>query len=254
MILNAHFGHRFQRKMKDLAEMTHGESLGPPLKGKERALAKSRFKYTDPRQRSQITNPDSGSGDDLIAYFRLTDILRDTLVFENLPDMYTALEHLESDEDIQIIEFNDRYFFPLGDYRDLQLTIKFESVVAELQLNTRVVLGVKKNMGHDTFAVQRELRAAITEGSVDRCWAILRWARDTLGSTAGERIRNCLNDATSSSGCFLHQAAKGGQAGIIACLLFYHANPDLQAEGSGKTPLHTAMIGKDLDSSHCSAN
>jgi hypothetical protein len=163
--------------------------------------------------------------------------------------MYGALQRLEADDDIQIIEFNDRYFAPLGDYRDLQLTIKFESVVAELQLNTRVMLGVKEKMGHDTFAVQRELRAAITEGSVDRCWAILRWARDTLGAGAEERIRSCLNDATKA-GCFLHQAARAGHAEIISCLLLYGADPNLQQTKSKKTPLHEAMSGGILMSLH----
>ena len=60
----------FTRIIESLANKTSGWAKVAPLKGKARALAKSRFKYAE----------ENGS----ISYFRLTDIVRATLVYKDI--------------------------------------------------------------------------------------------------------------------------------------------------------------------------
>jgi hypothetical protein len=119
--------------------------------------------------------------------------MRDTLCFSTLKEMYDCLGTLHFlnryDPTFEIIEFNDRYFNPLsGNYRDLQLTIRFNNVVAELQLNTGVMQAVKDGSGHGTFEVQREIIAAIRASSGERCRKILQWATEKLDEGEGRTV------------------------------------------------------------------
>ena len=74
-----------------------------------------------------------------VAWYRLTDIVRATILYPTISAMYKGLEAIHEDESIQIIELNDRYQEHLDGYRDLQLTISIEKMVCELQLNTEKV-------------------------------------------------------------------------------------------------------------------
>ena len=55
-------------------------------------------------------SPEDGDG---VAWFRLTDIVRATLVFNDLDSMYDALENiltdLQDDAELKVEEVNDRY-------------------------------------------------------------------------------------------------------------------------------------------------
>ena len=85
---------KFTSKVMQLAQETGGKSLIPALKGKERCLAKATYKYAD-----------AGG----VAWYRLTDIVRATILYPSISAMYKGLEAIEKDENIEIIELNDRY-------------------------------------------------------------------------------------------------------------------------------------------------
>ena len=85
---------KFTTKVEQLAEGTGGKPLIPGLKGKERCLAKAAYKYGD-----------AGG----VAWYRLTDIVRPTILYPSISAMYNGLEAIEKDESIEIIELNDRY-------------------------------------------------------------------------------------------------------------------------------------------------
>jgi len=85
---------KFTNKVRQLAEETGGKPLIPNLKGKERCLAKATYKYAD-----------AGG----VAWYRLTDIVRATILYPSISAMYKGLEAIEKDESIEIIELNDRY-------------------------------------------------------------------------------------------------------------------------------------------------
>ena len=86
-----------------------------------------------------------------------------------------------------IREINDRYQQPLaGGYRDLQLVVRFEGHMCELQLSTAPMTRAKATTGHRDFEVVRELKAAIDEGNVERVTSALEFGREHLGSVMGE--------------------------------------------------------------------
>ncbi len=139
----------FQKKMRQLARRSGGRAVNPEMKGEERARAKAQFKHSE---------------GDVINYFCLTDLLRDTIEYASITDMYAGLEAIHQDKDTKIIEVNDRYQKPLPDgYRDIQLALRYKDVVCELQLNTWHMLQVKKNEGHRAFEIHRELLAAVVQ-------------------------------------------------------------------------------------------
>ena len=85
---------KFTSKVMQLAQETGGKPLIPALKGKDRCLAKATYKYAD-----------AGG----VAWYRLTDIVRATILYPSISAMYKGLEAIEKDENIEIIELNDRY-------------------------------------------------------------------------------------------------------------------------------------------------
>ena len=93
-------------------------------------------------------------------------------MYDSLASMYKGLDVVHEDQEIQIIEFNDRYLNHLaGGYRDLQLSVGMHGMVAELQLNTRGIAHVKEHSGHRSFEVKRELVAMV---AARQCSKVLR--------------------------------------------------------------------------------
>ena len=91
----------------------------------------------------------------------LTDIVREADVLRFL--LSQALMGLES------IEYTDRYLEPISDgYRDLQLAVRFQNFVCELQLSVGLLVAVKAS-GHRSFVVAREVAAAVEMGDVGSC-------------------------------------------------------------------------------------
>ncbi|CAE7649093.1 unnamed protein product [Symbiodinium sp. CCMP2456] len=162
----------------------------------QRCRDKAQFKYKDK------------NGE--ISWHRLTDIVRDTIVYQNLDDMYKGLRAIHEDREMDIIECNDRYMNPLdGGYRDIQLILRIEGMVCELQLNTKWMQHVKENAGHRAFEVSREVMAAVGEpDAVERCRNILQWGKEML------------NDDKKG---LLHKAAKEGNAHLVSIFLAFRA-------------------------------
>ena len=119
-----------------------------PLKGRTRARLKAQFKYSDERGE--------------VAWYRLTDVVRATIIHKTLEGMYHCLRAIVEDCELEIVEYNDRYMKPMaGGYRDLQLAARYRGHVVEIQVNTAAMLAAKQGSGHRTFAVIRS--------SVQRC-------------------------------------------------------------------------------------
>ena len=123
---------------------------------------KALFKYSD--------KEDGG-----IAWYRLTDIIRATIMFDDMEQMYRGLEEVVKIlTPSNIREFNDRYVQPMaGNYRDLQLLSDVDEHVCELQLNTKKMMTAKNTTGHRDFEVVRELIAAVAEGNQSRVLSAL---------------------------------------------------------------------------------
>jgi len=119
----------FKHLIEGFAEKTNSMPMIPKLKSKERASAKAAFKYRG----------DNGT----VANYRLNDIVRATVVFATIHDLYKGLE--EAITYFTVKEFNDRYQEPLdGGYRDIQLVIDIDGYMCELQLTTGLILRAKK--------------------------------------------------------------------------------------------------------------
>eukprot|EP00526_Cylindrotheca_closterium_P000387 CAMPEP_0113635672 /NCGR_PEP_ID=MMETSP0017_2-20120614/18597_1 /TAXON_ID=2856 /ORGANISM="Cylindrotheca closterium" /LENGTH=887 /DNA_ID=CAMNT_0000546467 /DNA_START=81 /DNA_END=2741 /DNA_ORIENTATION=+ /assembly_acc=CAM_ASM_000147 len=237
----------FDIAVNSLAKATGGRAVVPPVKGEVRARMKALFKYRDDR--------DEDDDDDMnnnVAWYRLTDLVRGTLEYDTMKDLYAGLEALiEHFGRDNVLEVNDRYQNPMtGGYRDVQCSIKFQDHVCELQLNTEPMLRAKMTTGHRDFEVIRELKAAVVSGDLLRVMNSLEFGRDHLGTDCLDNS-NGGNDQLSplarlirskSANTLLHEAASKGDANIMHALLMYGADPDVQ-NTDGETALHVAVFG-----------
>ena len=95
----------------------------------------------------------------MIAWYRLTDLVRATIEYPDLDAMYAGLRAVVDEFGADARELNDRYMEPVGEgYRDIQLVVCHDGHMCELQLNTTAMLRAKETSGHRTFEVVRELR------------------------------------------------------------------------------------------------
>ncbi|CAE7677034.1 Pclo [Symbiodinium sp. CCMP2456] len=212
----------FDDRVRLIAEQTEGEALVPEMKGLARCESKAAFKYAD----------DAG-----VSYYRLTDIVRATILYDSLASMYKGLDVIHRDKDIEIIEFNDRYLNHLAGYRDLQLSVRMHGMVAELQLNTRGMAHVKEHSGHRSFEVKRELVAMVHKGDAQKCYDILDWGRKELGDSATFELTKILNDPEKP----MLQAASGGHAELVSVLLRFAADVSLK-DNHARTALHRSSF------------
>ncbi|GMI05063.1 hypothetical protein TrVE_jg13274 [Triparma verrucosa] len=218
----------FEKKMKEIAEKCGNScelSIGP-LKSKKRAAMKALFKYSD--------KEDGG-----IAWYRLTDIIRATIMFDDMEQMYRGLEEVVKIlTTSNIREFNDRYVQPMaGNYRDLQLLIAVDEHVCELQLNTKKMMTAKNTTGHRDFEVVRELIAAVAEGDQSRVLSALEFGRIHLA----DKEKGLESLLRSPNLTVMHDAARLGHADILASFLKNGASLNAQHPKTGKTPLHYAV-------------
>ncbi|GMI14656.1 hypothetical protein TrLO_g7180 [Triparma laevis f. longispina] len=200
-------------------------SIGP-LKSKKRSEMKALFKYSDKQ--------DGG-----IAWYRLTDIIRATIAFEDMEKMYAGLNKVVDVLGVNNIrEFNDRYVQPMaGNYRDLQLLVAVDDHVCELQLNTKKMLQAKETTGHRDFEVVRELIAAIAEGDQGRVLSALEFGKAHLADKA-KGLAELLSKPELT---VMHEAAGLGHADIVSSLLRHGASLNAKHPENGKTPLHCAV-------------
>jgi len=171
---------------------------------------KAMFKYRD-------------ADGDAIAYYRLTDLVRATFEYDTVSAMYSGLEAVVDLFGEDVVELNDRYQAPLGEYRDMQLVVKFQNHLCELQLSTVPFLRAKATTGHRDFEVLRELQAAVACGSLERCVDALEWscfhARDAPDSTRallGNLLRADEHPSWNAAADAPRQdaAARGCEAGL----------------------------------------
>ena len=226
---NAIYGS-YDKCIRELAMKLGAKALVPPLKGEVRARMKAIFKYRDV----------SSEG---VAWYRLTDLVRATLEFGDLASLYAGLQAVVDHFGEGVQELNDRYMQPLaGGYRDVQLVVRFEGHMCELQLSTEPMTRAKKTTGHRDFEVVRELTAAVAEGNLGRVVNALEFGREHLGSSgdgASALSKLLRSDAANT---LPHDAAARGHAEILHAFLLHGADANAQ-DGDGDTPLHCAVFG-----------
>ncbi|CAE7446408.1 ANKRD50 [Symbiodinium necroappetens] len=218
------FAHKHQHHFFDLVDRvgtaTHGTCAKPPLKGKERCSI-VRVLFLRVSRLSELLK------------HRLTDIVRDTLSYENLKDMYDGLKLIDADKNVEIVEFNDRYQTPLdGGYRDLQLTLRVQGkLVCELQLTTKYMLFIKESSGHREFEIKRELIAHVAANSEPECRKTLLWA--------GKDAKAVLQETKKP---LLHKAASQGNSRMVQLFLQHGADVNLEAMAKGHACAAWALI------------
>lgn len=139
-----------QDMTRALAEQLEGEALFPPgLKGRVRAIEKAETKY----------------GGDFSA---LTDLSRASLQFDDLDDVYRALDAIRNTKGVKIVRFNDRFVKPTGEgYRDMILNLEMgNGHIVELQLHVRGMPELKEKI-HRLYERQRSLVARAKKGKRD---------------------------------------------------------------------------------------
>eukprot|EP00746_Dinoflagellata_sp_MGD_P153461 gnl/MRDRNA2_/MRDRNA2_84260_c0_seq4.p1 gnl/MRDRNA2_/MRDRNA2_84260_c0~~gnl/MRDRNA2_/MRDRNA2_84260_c0_seq4.p1 ORF type:complete len:1564 (-),score=326.01 gnl/MRDRNA2_/MRDRNA2_84260_c0_seq4:74-4213(-) len=112
------------------------------LKGWKRAAAKGSIKCLDSNGQ--------------VAWYRLTDISRFTIVYDNWEQVYDAAQKIMNDKWNNVVDFNDR--IPEGGkrrYSDFLFLIRHENFVHELQLNARPMVDIKQKCGHKVYENQR---------------------------------------------------------------------------------------------------
>ena len=86
----------FDEVIREIAQATGGSPAIPALKGEQRARMKAQFKYCD----------QSGG----IAWYRLSDIVRATIAYQDIDAMYKGLLVVrERFQPQNVLEFNDRF-------------------------------------------------------------------------------------------------------------------------------------------------
>ncbi|WP_455749875.1 WXG100-like domain-containing protein [Nocardia tengchongensis] len=91
---------------------------------------------------------------------RLTDLVGAKIVFDHVSDAYRALEMIENDPRVRIVEFEDRFDRPTpSGYRDLQMKVQLENGhIAELRLHLSHIDAVA-GYEHALYEVQRDFKA-----------------------------------------------------------------------------------------------
>ncbi|MEV7092907.1 toxin glutamine deamidase domain-containing protein [Amycolatopsis sp. NPDC051045] len=96
---------------------------------------------------------------------RLTDIAGGIVRFEKIEMLYAALEKIRARDDIEIVEFEDRFVKPQpAGYSDLQMKVRIDGHVAEFRLHLKAVDAVSA-YDHALYEVRRDIKArAVEEG------------------------------------------------------------------------------------------
>lgn len=220
--------NEFWHFVDEFGKSTNGLTILAPLKSRSRSNMKAKFKYSDSTTKK-------------VAWYRLTDIIRATLVYTELSRMYQAcrifFELVNGMEDIEIKEYNDRYLNPFKNgYRDIQILVAFHGHVCELQFNVEQMVHAKMSMGHNSFELLRTLQAGIKEGDVLQCRKTLDWWSHSKQSISVSEVLR----SKSATGLLIEAAARGHDE-IVAALLSSGADGNAKDEATGDTALHVAI-------------
>ena len=224
----------FDDVVRDLAEKTSGRPLLPPVKGEVRARMKALFKYGDGKN---------------VAWYRLTDLVRATIEYADLAALYGGLKDVMAHFGADVKELNDRYQRPMaGGYRDIQLCVKFQNHMCELQLSCEPMTRAKMTTGHRDFEVIRELRAAVAKGDLSRVVNALEFGREHLGT--GEKkgdgsaaLQKLLRGADAANRSISLPTARRATATRRSCTRSCCTAPTRTPDDEGgNTPLHIAVF------------
>ncbi|MCI4064402.1 toxin glutamine deamidase domain-containing protein [Micromonospora sp. R77] len=110
----------------------------------------------------------------------LTDLAAAKVAFDNLSDLYAALDAIHRDPDVEIAYFEDRFLAPQASgYRDVLMMLRMESGhIAELRLHLKAIDEVA-SWEHALYEVRRDLKTMADQG-------------DRKISTTEQAIRNGL--------------------------------------------------------------
>jgi len=197
-----------------------------PIKKRERALVKAKIKY---------------GGD----FSPLCDLLRATILFDSLDDLYSSLEFLIScprfmRDSTHFVAFEDRFIAPLaGGYRDCQLMLRVHGHLCEVQASVQAFHQAKTvGGGHMQYRWFRELNEHILLAAIEKQGALCQ----VLCLQRGDP-----NVVTDMSGLgALHYNALHGQVDVVDMLLFVKANT-LAMDKEGRVPLHLAVKNYHFD-------
>lgn len=222
----------FSETLNNLASKSKNcRAVVGPLKTKVRARMKGAFKYRNPQNNT-------------ISWYRLTDLVRGTLEFTNIEDLYDGLETLIQHFGEDVRELNDRYQTPMpGGYRDIQTVVQFKGHMCEIQLNTAQMMQAKATTGHRNYSVHRELKSAVEAGDISRVLSAFEFGREHLGGAVDDKgehsgLKELLR---GDAGTLTHKAAIQGYAEILHAFLIYGADHDMQ-DKNGDTALHLATF------------
>jgi len=200
----------FHAKVREQAKVTGGTEILVPRKDRARAEMKAVFKYSD-----------TNGG---VAYYRLTDLVRATISYRDIPSMYSGLQAVIDSYGSAVKEMNDRYRNPLPDgYRDLQLVVEHDGHLCELVLNTEPMLQARGESGPRSFDLHRELEAAILDGDLRRCIHALRWVKNQSSKGEAPSLQE-----EKGPPWLMHEAARRGYAEIIHILMQNGASANTQ--------------------------
>lgn len=134
----------FDRQLTDIAGEVGATADLPPLKGRTRA-----------RQKIDSTEDRLDAG--------LTDVLRGSLVFNRMEDLYAGFQRLSGR--VEIVNVKDRFTNPFSDgYRDILVNIRMDNgLLAEVQFHVKGIKEYTETFGHRVYERNRELYPRIQE-------------------------------------------------------------------------------------------
>lgn len=195
------------------------------LKRKQRAQAKATIKY---------------GGD--VSF--LVDIVRGSLIFSKLEDMYAGMLVLLESADLHgdgfwVAEFGDRYQKPLsGGYADCQMVLGVEGMLCELQINTEAMSEAKHRGGHKAYGQTRFVHEYLLYSAIHN---------DIVGANKllqCGKVTNCDMVRDRNGFSALGFACVHRNAELSASLLNAGASP-FHVSNSGQLPLHLAITRRD---------
>eukprot|EP00929_Paragymnodinium_shiwhaense_P065131 TRINITY_DN32687_c0_g1_i1.p1 TRINITY_DN32687_c0_g1~~TRINITY_DN32687_c0_g1_i1.p1 ORF type:complete len:1670 (-),score=391.58 TRINITY_DN32687_c0_g1_i1:147-5156(-) len=203
-----------------IATETVGKAYHAKLKGRVRARAKVLTKY----------------GNNAAC---LTDVMRASIVYPTIDDLYAALKHILKQEieddrrDFGILEAADRFQDPKDGYRDVSMLVIVDGVIGEVQLHLQQIKDAKSGEGHDAYKLQRQINETLFE-------ACVQGDEDSICALAKQFHASAVAVRDKNGRSALHYACQIGSSKAVRVLLANGANP-WAADDKGILPCEVAL-------------